>query len=901
MKQLKLVLASIVLAVSAADGATSPLRIVGWPMSNSTAITNPTGRSALYAALGREDVDFVYICNGKTTDVYECSDYGFVKCATTLQSGAYGQLVLGYDSAKYELLASTDSVSTGKSAYLYSNQIVSMGVYLRHLTTKETFFILALAGSNMDMIKSAYQNWLAWVKSDIAAHYPTEKMLVVFPISKSNENLRSYLSSTWGLAELYYNKDVTDFALFGSTDMFTLQSATTVSDTTVSSNAAGLLTVAHSPKCVVTFEDYDGTVLKVESADLGGSVTPPADPSRAGFTFTGWSHPQEDFQNLAAGFTAVAQYEVLGNSHVVRFVDEDGETFIAEHVVADGTAASDPETLPEHEGRHFVCWTIAGADYDMSSPVTEDMVLVARYEVNAYDVTFMDWNGNQIGDVQRVEHGDGASAPEIPDVPAGKLFWKWDNDFSEVTGPLTVTALLVDAVREIGTYEEFAAAIVDDAPAGAVYRLISDINLAAWNSVDFAGTLDGCGHVLEGLGNPLFKTVSGGRVENLTVTASTVAAGTNGGPIGFIAQTLECGAVVSNCTIASGSLLRAGTNVKGGAIAGCVQLGAEYAGEQFVGIFDCTNHAALEKTGGDYNTSSGGSGGIVGHLTVSLPSGQSSVECRIARCFNDGTITSPYAPCNIGGIAGNARCASGSGILCFEDCFNEGTVVCSATAASTSATATRAGGIVGVFAQSYGETRMVRCVNRGRVESGTEPEGSTLDKKAAGGIAGCIDSLATKAGFVLMDSANYGAVSGNRAGGMVAQIGANVNYTGTYVVISNVANYGAVSGVTASAQCVGKATVPSASHVRRLVNSFFGGEASLFGDSDSAGDYAASGVVTTGDEGYAARAAKNSLDAFAEASGNERWVLGRVGDAVFPELACFVTKAATTGLSVIVR
>ncbi len=909
MKYIKRVVA-LGLILCSACGYADTIRVAGWPMSNSSAVTDPSKRSALYAALGDQDVDFVYICNGKATDEYSCETYGFVKCQTALQSVSYGQMVLGYDNSKYTLLASTDTTRTGGQAYLYSNAILTQGLYLENNTTKERFFFMAFAGQNADFSKSAYKNWFSWVMSDIAANYPCEKIVLIFAISKSKANFETYLTGTAGLSELCYDNEVTDFALFASPGQFTLSSAQSVTVSSVSTGAEGLFEVSHTPKCTVTFVDYDGTVLKSQSVVSGGSVTPPSDPVREGFEFTGWDHVDSDFENVTTGFTVVAQYAASGNSHSVRFLDEDGSTVLGEFAVEDGTAATPPSPMPEHEGEHFVCWMLGDEEYDISTPVTSDLVLVALYAANVYEVTFLDWNGGRLGEVQQVQHGFPAFAPELPTLPQGKLFWKWDNDFSEVAGDMTVTALIVDAEREIGTFEQFMAAITEDAPSGAVYRLTADINLAAWNAVDFAGALDGCGHKVEGLGAPLFNTISGGRVQNLTVSASTVVSSANGESIGFVARRLECGASVSNCTVNADCLMRAGNNVQCGAIVGKIEKGAGYAGVDFSGIFDCTNHAVIEKTTVDANTTAGGCGGIVGHVTVSLPTGLPTAICRIERCFNDGAILSTVAACNLGGIAGYAT-ISGNTELLFVECQNVGAISNTSTGASSSYVTTHAGGIVGYIGGPFtGLISISRCANRGMVMSGYEPEYSEHIRKCAGGIVAKVESLAKQSTLSVVDSANYGAVSGNSAAGLIAQIGANVNYSGTTVVLSNVANYAAVSGVTNVAQAIGRVTVPAVAHARRIVNAFFSTSANagvpLFGNESTADDFVVESVIESDvtREGYSASADRNALNAKAAETGLGPWVLGRIGDGnasfVAPELECFMTRAGAIGLSIII-
>ena len=39
----------------------------------------------------------------------------------------------------------------------------------------------------------------------------------------------------------------------------------------------------------VTFKDWDGSVLKTQTVASGGSATPPPNPTRDGYTFSGWS------------------------------------------------------------------------------------------------------------------------------------------------------------------------------------------------------------------------------------------------------------------------------------------------------------------------------------------------------------------------------------------------------------------------------------------------------------------------------------------------------------------------------------------------------------------------------------------------------------------------------------
>ena len=69
-------------------------------------------------------------------------------------------------------------------------------------------------------------------------------------------------------------------------------------------------------KYTVTFYDWDGTVLKVETVAWGQAATAPADPTREGYTFTGWDF---DFTNVVWDLAVNAVY--VKNAETVYTVE----------------------------------------------------------------------------------------------------------------------------------------------------------------------------------------------------------------------------------------------------------------------------------------------------------------------------------------------------------------------------------------------------------------------------------------------------------------------------------------------------------------------------------------------------------------------------------------------------
>ena len=183
---------------------------------------------------------------------------------------------------------------------------------------------------------------------------------------------------------------------------------------------------------IVTFVNYDGTVLSQVIVENGKSATAPEDPARAGdkqysYTFAGWD---VDFSNVTSDMTVTATYTETVNSYTVVFVDFDG-TVLSEQVVEYGSSAEAPES-PEREADAQYTYTFTGWDTDFAE-ITEDVTITAQYDatVNTYTVTFVDWDGDILGS-ETVEYGNAATAPKTP-LREGYLFAGWDVD-------LTVTA-----------------------------------------------------------------------------------------------------------------------------------------------------------------------------------------------------------------------------------------------------------------------------------------------------------------------------------------------------------------------------------------------------------------------------------------------------------------------------
>ncbi len=169
----------------------------------------------------------------------------------------------------------------------------------------------------------------------------------------------------------------------------------------------------------VQFKDYDGTSLKTEEVRDGEAATAPANPTRDGFTFTGWDTV---FTSVTGNLIVTAVYSqnpVVPTTYTVSF-DTLGFGTIPAQTVIDGATATKPAD-PVRTGWTFSGWTLNGASYNFSTPVTGSITLVATYTENpvvppvepAYTATFTDEDGNVLK-TEKVAAGDTHTPPPTP-------------------------------------------------------------------------------------------------------------------------------------------------------------------------------------------------------------------------------------------------------------------------------------------------------------------------------------------------------------------------------------------------------------------------------------------------------------------------------------------------------
>ena len=181
----------------------------------------------------------------------------------------------------------------------------------------------------------------------------------------------------------------------------------------------------------ITFDTAGGSEVPSITQDYGTAITPPAAPTRTGYTFAGWDKTIPS--TMPAGdMTITARWQV--NQYTITFKPENGGEDIV--ITQDYGTAITPPAAPTRTG-----YTFAGWDKTIPSTMPAgDMTITARWQVNQYTITFKPENGGQ-DIVIKQDYGTAITAPANP-TKTGYTFAGWDKTIPSTmpAGDMTITA-----------------------------------------------------------------------------------------------------------------------------------------------------------------------------------------------------------------------------------------------------------------------------------------------------------------------------------------------------------------------------------------------------------------------------------------------------------------------------
>ena len=165
-------------------------------------------------------------------------------------------------------------------------------------------------------------------------------------------------------------------------------------------------------------------------------------------TITGCTAGQEEGKTangvfIAAGgrFTQSPGAQITGEisgTYTVTFFLSDGGSEVASQIRANAPAAQ-PDN-PTKEGYTFIGWYSGEEKWNFATPVTTDLTLTAKWQINQYTITFQPENGGQ-DIVIKQDYGTPITAPANP-TKTGYTFAGWDKTIPSTmpAGDMTITA-----------------------------------------------------------------------------------------------------------------------------------------------------------------------------------------------------------------------------------------------------------------------------------------------------------------------------------------------------------------------------------------------------------------------------------------------------------------------------
>lgn len=203
----------------------------------------------------------------------------------------------------------------------------------------------------------------------------------------------------------------------------------------------------------ITFDTDGGSEISPQEVSEGSLAQKPVDPTKDGYSFAGWEYEGNDYfftSTITKDMTLKAKWTKAGSRYTVRF-DSDGGSTVYSITVIEGDTINKP-TDPTKEEYVFKHWTLNGAEYNFSTPVTANIELKAVWEKGSapdptnqeFTVTFDSDGGSEVAE-QTVKYNKKATQPKNP-TKTGYVFLDWTLNgkvfkfTTKITADITLTA-----------------------------------------------------------------------------------------------------------------------------------------------------------------------------------------------------------------------------------------------------------------------------------------------------------------------------------------------------------------------------------------------------------------------------------------------------------------------------
>lgn len=221
--------------------------------------------------------------------------------------------------------------------------------------------------------------------------------------------------------------------------------------------------IEEARKYVVTFKNYDGTLLQEVNVDYGSTAkysasTPmkDSDDEHIEYKFLSWDKDINSYK-IIADTTFIAQYSTIEYAFAT-FNNYDGTQLFRSKVVKGGTANySGPTPTRAYSGTDKA-YKFSGWDKTLSN-LNADTTFTAQFDLlNFYTVTFKNYDGSTLQAV-KVLHGEDAtytgSTPYRPSTTSGDYkytytFSGWSQSTKNVTSDLSVIAQYSTSTKVTG-------------------------------------------------------------------------------------------------------------------------------------------------------------------------------------------------------------------------------------------------------------------------------------------------------------------------------------------------------------------------------------------------------------------------------------------------------------------